>query len=238
MMAHAREEVLAVVAHELRNPLGVAQSAIQMLGEVELAAAGKERLVGAGTRALNQMSRLIGDLLDVMRMETGHLALDSEELSVASVLAQSEESARHLAAARNIDVAVQPGDPALRVRADRGRVAQVFGNLLGNAIKFTPDGGHIGVRAWRDGDDAVFEVADSGSGVEPENLSHLFDRFWQAKESDGRGVGLGLPITKGIVEAHGGRIWVESEVGKGSRFRFTLPIANSTHAAPVRVTPR
>jgi len=100
---------------------------------------------------------------------------------------------------------------------------QVLGNLLGNAIKFTPPGGNVSLRAWRDGSDAVFEVADDGPGISPADQVHLFDKYWQARTTDRRGVGLGLAISKGIVEAHGGRLWVESEPGMGSRFCFTIP---------------
>ena len=96
--------------------------------------------------------------------------------------------------------------------------------MLGNAIKFTPSGGRVSLKAWRDGDEVIFEVADTGPGISAEHQAHLFDRFWQANRADRRGVGLGLPITKGIVEAHGGRIWFASEVGKGSRFYVAIPV--------------
>jgi signal transduction histidine kinase len=223
MMSRAREEVLGVVAHDLRNPLGVAASVLQMLSEDGLGPAERERLLSSGVRSVHQMNRLIGDLLDVMRMEAGRLALDVDELSVATIVAQAEESARHLADERHIELTVSPPDPSSRLRGDRGRLAQVFGNLLGNAIKFTPEGGKVSLRAWREGSEIVFEVADTGPGVSPEHLSHLFDRFWQANRTDRRGVGLGLPITKGIVDAHGGRLWVESQPGAGSHFFVALP---------------
>jgi signal transduction histidine kinase len=169
------------------------------------------------------MNRLIGDLLDVMRMEAGRLTLEVEELTVAGILTQAEESARHLAAERHIELTVSPPDPSLRLRGDRGRLAQVFGNLLGNAIKFTPERGKVSLRAWREGAEIVFEVTDTGPGVSPEHLSHLFDRFWQANRADRRGVGLGLPIVRGIVDAHSGRLWVESQPGAGSHFFVALP---------------
>ena len=137
------------------------------------------------------MNRLIGDLLDVMRMESGRLALETEELTVASVLAQADESVRHLAVARHIELTVSPPDVSLRVTGDRGRLAQVFANLLGNAIKFTPEEGRVSLRAWRAGDEILFEVADTGPGMPPEHLTRLFDRFWQANRADRRGVGLG-----------------------------------------------
>ena len=102
-------------------------------------------------------------------------------------------------------------------------MAQVFDNLLSNAIKFTPAGGRVSLRAWAEGDDAVLEVADTGPGISTEEQAHLFDRFWQARRADRRGVGLGLPIARGIVDAHGGRISVVSEMGKGSRFLVAIP---------------
>ena len=225
-MARAREEVLGVVAHDLRNPLGVVGSAIEMLRE-DLAPAEREKFLGAASRGLRQMNRLIGDLLDVMRLETGHLALETEEFAVATALEEAAESVRPLASQRGVMLKVDNPGPPVRVRADRGRLAQVLGNLLGNAVKFTPAGGHIELRSRSRDGEAMFEIADTGPGVSAEAQTHLFERFWQARQTDRRGVGLGLPIAKGIVEAHGGRIWVESEPGKGSRFCFTLPAVTS-----------
>ena len=111
--------------------------------------------------------------------------------------------------------------------ADRGRIFQVFSNLIGNALKFTPKGGRIDVRGRMIGDEAVFTIEDTGAGIPPENLPHLFDRFWQARETRRAGAGLGLYIAKGIIEAHGGRLWVESTLGVGTTFSFTLPRTNS-----------
>ena len=224
MLSQAREEVLGIVAHDLRNPLGVAGAVLQVLAEPNLDEPEREKLITSGTRAVHQMNRLIGDLLDVIRIESGRLALEMEDLRVAAVLTQAEEGARHLAEEQGVELVVEPADTSLLVSGDRGRLAQVFGNLLGNAIKFTPSGGRVSLKAWRDGDEVIFEVADTGPGISAENQAHLFDRFWQANRADRRGVGLGLPITKGIVEAHGGRIWFESEVGKGSRFYVAIPV--------------
>jgi signal transduction histidine kinase len=226
MLSQAREEVLGIVAHDLRNPLGVAGAVLQVLAEPSLEKSERDKLITSGTRAVQQMNRLIGDLLDVMRIESGRLALEMEDLRVAAVVTQAEEEVRHLAAEQRIELTVEPADPSLVVSGDRGRLAQVFGNLLGNAMKFTPEGGCVSLRASREGNEVIFEVADTGPGISRENRAHLFDRFWQATRGDRRGVGLGLPISKGIVEAHGGRIWVASEPGKGSRFFVALPIAS------------
>lgn len=222
-MARARQEVLGVVAHDLRNPLGVVSSTVQMLAELDLPAPERNRLLGAGRRAVTQMNRLIGDLLDVMRIDTGRLMLEIEDLPVASVLAHAEENVQHLADERNIRLTVEPTDPGLRAYIDRNRLLQVLGNLLGNAVKFTQPGGNVSLHSWRDGGNAMFEVADDGPGIPLGDQSHLFDKYWQARSSDRRGVGLGLAISKGIVEAHGGRLWVESEPGVGSRFYFLIP---------------
>lgn len=221
--ARTREEVLGVVAHDLRNPVGVMQSTLAMLREPGLADADKERMLAIGEKSARQMSRLISDLLDVTRLETGHLALDVESVAVGPLLADAMDSLRVVATERGITLSVAPVPESMRVRADRGRVGQVFGNLLGNALKFTPKGGRVELRARRAGRDVVLEVSDTGPGIPKEDQTHLFERFWQARRSDGRGVGLGLAIAKGIVEAHGGRIWVESQPGRGSRFCFTLP---------------
>jgi len=222
-MARARQEVLGVVAHDLRNPLGVVSSTVQMLAELDLPAPERNRLLGAGKRAVTQMNRLIGDLLDVMRIDTGRLMLEIEDLPVASVLAHAEENVQHLAYERNIGLRVEQTDPGLRAHVDRSRLLQVLGNLLGNAIKFTPPGGNVSLHAWRDGGNAMFEVADDGPGIPLADQAHLFDKYWQARTGDRRGVGLGLAISKGIIEAHGGRLWVESEPGVGSRFYFVIP---------------
>ena len=234
MMARARQDVLGVVAHDLRNPLGVVSSTVQMLAELDLAPREREKLLGAGKRAVVQMNRLIGDLLDVMRIDSGRLSLEMEELAVSNVLALAEESVRHLATERGITVEIRH-DETIRVRGDRGRLVQVLGNLLSNAIKFSPVGGRVRLGASRDGDSAVFEVADHGAGISPSDQQHLFDRYWQARSSDRRGVGLGLAIARGIVDAHGGRLWVESEVGRGSRFCFALPALANNRVDTVRV---
>jgi signal transduction histidine kinase len=222
-MARARQEVLGVVAHDLRNPLGVVSSTVQMLAEHDLAPAERSKLLGAGKRAVVQMNRLIGDLLDVMRIDAGRLLLEIEDVPIATILSHAEETVQHLADDRNIALTVEQTDVDVVASIDKSRLAQVLGNLLGNAIKFTPPGGNVALRAWREGNDAVFEVADDGPGIPLTDQPHLFDRYWQARSTDRRGVGLGLAISKGIVEAHGGRLWVESEPGIGSRFCFTIP---------------
>jgi signal transduction histidine kinase len=234
-MSRAREEVLGVVAHDLRNPLGVIGATIDLLKEYELDPRQREKLLAAAARSVQQMKRLVNDLLDVTRLENGRLALAIEELPAESLLADAMDNIQQAATERGISVTVFPPTSDLHVAGDRGRLAQVFSNLLGNAVKFTPAEGRVTLRAWADGHAVVFEVGDTGPGVSAENRAHLFDRFWQARASDLRGIGLGLAISKAIVEAHGGRMWVESEVGAGSRFYFAIPSATGVAMGPTLV---
>ncbi|HET9449433.1 MAG TPA: PAS domain-containing sensor histidine kinase, partial [Aggregicoccus sp.] len=218
-----RDEVLGVVAHDLRNPLHtVTLTARQLLGRRQadpVAERGMERVL----RSAQRMDRLIQDLLDVVRVEAGTLALHPEPHSAAQLVQAVVEPLRPLAAEAQLTVEVRvEGDPG-RVSADADRMHQVLGNLVGNALKFTPAGGRITVGvAPRDGQ-VLFWVADTGPGIPGEQLPHLFERYWQGRSADRRGAGLGLSIVKGLVEAHGGRIWAESRAGEGSTFFFTLP---------------
>jgi signal transduction histidine kinase len=231
-MSRAREEVLGVVAHDLRNPLGVIGGTIDLLSDYELAPSQRDKLLVAAGRGVRQMKRLVNDLLDVTRLENGRLALATEELTAEGLLVDAAESIRQVMEERRITLTVSSVPAELRVVGDRGRLAQVFDNLLSNAAKFTPAEGRVTLRSWAEHGEVVFEVADTGPGVPPENRAHLFDRFWQARASDLRGIGLGLAISKAIVEAHGGRMWVESEVGAGSRFCFTVPSPPGADSRP------
>ncbi|HJQ10987.1 MAG TPA: HAMP domain-containing sensor histidine kinase [Gemmatimonadaceae bacterium] len=227
LMAEAREEVLGVVAHDLRNPLNIIVSSADLLLQEQLDRAKKKQLLTVMLRAGKQMNRLIADLLDTVRLQAGKFTLDLEEVPVKTIFRQTEEAFRPLAANRSIQlVAVPPSDDVL-VRADPFRVTQIIGNLLGNALKFTPEQGVVTLRASPNGHNVAFHVTDTGPGIPPGDVEHLFDNFWQARNDDHRGVGLGLPIAKGMVEAHGGMIWCETSPGQGSTFSFTLPRAEA-----------
>jgi signal transduction histidine kinase len=196
----------------------------ELMIDEELPLARRKELLGIGMRAAKQMNRLIEDLLDTVRLQAGRLSLDIEIVAVETILRQAEETFRPLAEKRQLrfDTASENG---AAVRADPTRVAQIVGNLIGNAIKFTPEHGWVRLRVTREDTQVEFQVIDDGPGIPAESVPHLFDSFWQARLSDRRGVGLGLTIAKGIVEAHGGRMWVESTIGAGSTFHFTLPAA-------------
>jgi signal transduction histidine kinase len=166
---------------------------------------------------------MIQDLLDVKRMESGHLTIDAKAESPDVLINDTIEMLRPLAAGSSIVMEASVADDLPAVLADSARIQQVLSNLVGNAVKFTPRQGRITVGADRLENEVRFAVVDTGPGIPPEQVPHIFGRFWQARSSDHRGIGLGLAIAKGIVEAHSGRIWVESQVGLGSTFYFTLP---------------
>ena len=222
----ARDEVLRIVAHDLRNPLNTIMMQAELLERPEPEPERRDqtpRLVI--TRSANRMERLIKDLLDVALVEAGQLKIERERLSAAELARDALEMQKPLAASAGLELQLDVEQPLRDVWGDRNRLLQVFENLIGNALKFTEEGGRITIGA-RPGDHEVeFFVADTGCGIAPENLAHVFDPFWQADRAGGQGAGLGLPITKGIVDAHGGRIRVESTLGRGTTFFFTLPTA-------------
>lgn len=230
----AREEVLAIVSHDLRNPLNAVKLGASLLAHSkEISGEDREQLEIIDISA-NRMADLIADLLDVTRLEGGkRLPIEPARVEVEPLFGEAHELFRSQAAANqiNLDYEIERGTPA--VYADRHRILQVLSNLIGNALKFTPAQGFIFFRAKPHHDELVlFSVTDSGSGIPKENLKDIFNPYWQAKRAERLGAGLGLPIAKGIVESHGGKIWVESEPGKGTTFFFTLPAERGAVEAP------
>jgi signal transduction histidine kinase len=233
LMARAREEVLGVVAHDLRNPLNLIGMTVQLFLDIDPPAEQRETLLQVMKRAVAQSNRLVGDLLDTVRLEAGRLSLDLEPCSAKELLIHTEETFRPIAAERRVHLDIAYPPPELRVRADEARLLQALGNLVGNALKFVEPGGRVVVGGEPEGDSVTFQVEDTGPGIAPESLEHLFDRFWQARRTDRRGVGLGLAIAKGIVEAHGGQLRVQSRVGEGSTFSFTVPTFAEVTSRPM-----
>ncbi|RKH53085.1 sensor histidine kinase [Corallococcus aberystwythensis] len=226
--ARAREDLLAVVSHDLKNPLGVVQLGAALLLRGTAGKPGGEAVAKQATRindAAERMSRLISDLLDWGRLEAGHLPLELGEHTAVALATEALEAIRPLAEAKGLHLEADLPAEGLRVKCDRVRVLQVMGNLLGNAVKFTPPGGTLAVKALMRGGEVSFDVRDTGNGIAPDALPHIFDRYWQARDAASRGTGLGLAIAKGLVEAHGGSIRAESILGTGSVFTFTLPVA-------------
>jgi len=222
-----RDQVLSVVAHDLRNPLSTIflhASALQR--PKPHPERRKQQHKETIERAARRMDRLIHDLLDVAAMEAGQLKVDKVLLSPGELVSEAVDMQRALATASSIDLVLEAAADVPQILGDRDRLLQVFENLIGNALKFTPAGGQVRVGVARSESGALFWVADTGRGMTPEDLKRIFERFWQASARTGRlGAGLGLPITKGIVEAHGGHIWAESTPGQGSRFIFAIPEA-------------
>jgi PAS domain S-box-containing protein len=225
----AREDILAMVSHELRNPLSVVVGRAEQILGSQPEPDRRERTrpaMEAILRAADQMNRLVGDLLDAANLEAGHFQIHRSREDIATFLADVVESHAAAAGRRSIRIEAEIPEELPPVLCDRERIVQVLSNLLGNAIKYTPGGGSVRLRAgWRP-DRVFFAVDDTGPGIDPANAMRIFNRYWQGANPEQASVGLGLAIARGIVEAHGGDIWVERAPGGGSSFRFTLPLAD------------
>lgn len=232
--SRARDDVLAIVAHDLRNPLNTIHLATSLLLETVPEAAHRKHLAIV-SRSVDRMNRLIQDLLEVTRLESGKLSMELRAEAVAPLLAEAETMLCPLAAASSIQLEPMIPDDLPAAIMDSARILQVISNLVGNAIKFTPQHGVIRLGCEAIEGQVRFSVSDTGRGIPPEQLPHIFNRFWQASRGDRRGLGLGLSIARGIVEAHGGSIWVESVIGTGTTFYFTLPMAPAPAPAPAEV---
>jgi signal transduction histidine kinase len=232
LATRARDDVLAIVSHDLRNPIHAIYMAASFLSEVlpkgeEPTAVTQRKQALTIRRAAQRANGLIGDLLDVTRIEAGRLTVSATPRAAADLVADVITEMTTLAEEKQVQLVAQVAEVLPSVLADRARVAQVLSNLMGNAIKFTPARGVVTIAASGVDGHVRFTVTDTGPGIPAENLAHLFDRYWQAQETKELGTGLGLFIAKGIVEAHSGQMWVESEIGRGSSFHFTLPIIDA-----------
>jgi len=226
----SRDEVLSAVAHDLKNPVNIiAITANGMLGRTEGATARRpiERIL----RGVQRAERLLRDLLEISAIESGRLALDRRWVEPADLVLAALESQHGIAEGASVIVRSDVAPELPPVEADEERLMEVFENLIGNAVKFSGANGSVTVGALRRGGDLLFWVKDTGPGITSEELPRVFDRFWHAKKANRRGTGLGLSICKGIVEAHGGRIWLESTPGKGTTVSFTIPIPDASKVA-------
>jgi PAS domain S-box-containing protein len=224
----SRDEVLSIVSHDLRNPVSTVMMSASLLSDAEitLTEAEQRKQIEVIGRSAQRMSRLIQDLLDVARIEGGRLSIACRCEDAAPLVAEACEAFQPIAEDRSITLASQVDGALPRINVDRDRILQVLSNFLNNAMKFTPAGGRVTMRASRAPDGWVrYSVSDTGPGISEQDLPHVFDRFWQSKGTAHLGSGLGLAIAKGIVEAHGGRIGAESECGRGSTFWMELPIS-------------
>lgn len=225
-VAH-RDDFLGIVSHDLRNLLvGIVLSA-DMLVEQSGKGMTAAQIRSGATRVQRyaaRMNRLIGDLVDVASIDAGKLTVASVDTDASAVVAEAVETFQEAAAAKGQSLQSEMGQQPLMAQFDHDRVLQVLANLISNSIKFTGHCGSVRVRAEAVGTEVQVSVSDNGPGIPAPMLESVFERFWQAGKDDRRGVGLGLYISRSIVETHGGRIWAESKVGEGSRFVFTLPL--------------
>ena len=220
-----RDAVVSGVAHELRNPLNAIGMASRLLSKNmpdrdDGGTCGKQ--LATIDRAGESMARIIADLLDVARIESTGLALERTKIDVPSLLSDAASLLRPVVEAHDQRFVCRCSADLPVICGDRQRLLQVFSNLVGNAVKFTPRGGAIALAAEPAGDGVKFSVTDTGAGMPANQLPYLFDPFWQASRSDGRGLGLGLTIVRSIVEAHRSQVEVETTLGGGSTFRFKV----------------
>ena len=224
-----RDEVLNIVSHDLRNPVSTIAMAAALLADtaIRLTPEQRARQLEIISRSAQRMNRLIQDLLDAARIDGGRLGVSLRCENTAVVASETYEAFRAIAAKKNITMECEVAEDLPESNIDRDRIVQVLANLLNNAVKFTPPHGRITLRASRtESGGCRFDVTDTGPGIDADQLPHVFNRFWQAKRTAHMGSGLGLTIAKGIVDAHHGRIWVESRVGEGTTFSFELPPCN------------
>jgi PAS domain S-box-containing protein len=221
-----KDQFISVVSHELRTPVTSIRAALGILtgGVLDPGSPQARRMVELAVSNADRLIRLINDILDMERLAHGNVSLEKRPVEVEAVVRLGIDAVAARAQSARIDIEqyVEPAD----VIGDRDRLAQVVTNLLDNAVKFSPAGSCVTVGAVRSGDEVVFSVRDRGRGIPPDTLARIFNRFEQADASDSReggGTGLGLAISRGIVELHGGRLWVESAPGTGSTFSFTIP---------------
>lgn len=236
----ARQQLLNLVSHDLKNPLAaILLNARMLTAPAERGVDAQERTERVLERIMysaGRMQGLIDDLLDAGGIESGRFTVRTQALDVEGQLLAAVDAMRLAARDRRIQLDVRVGNEALQVFADPARLQQVLANLIGNAVKFTPEGGRVTVAAQGGPDGVKITVADSGPGISPEVLPRVFDRFWQGEGSRRGGAGLGLFIVKGLVDAMGGRVWADSRLGAGARFIFTLPAAPA-HAAELPGAP-
>lgn len=228
-ISNARKDIVDTVSHDLKNPLSSIRLGLQYV-EKKLSRnrTSSDADVSNGMtiifRSVDKMERLISDLLDHTKLEAGKLVLEQKECDPLKFISELIEQYRPMAQSKKVRISASLIENGRPICCDQGRVEQVISNILGNALKFTPEGGEIHISMQYRQEDIVVSVKDNGYGMSTDQLEHVFDRYWQVKDTARQGTGLGLAIAKIVVEGHHGKIWAESELGKGSTFHFTLPI--------------
>jgi signal transduction histidine kinase len=224
-LVSTRDEFLANVSHDIRSLLGALGLNTALLLKHAPEGPGGDRMrkyAVANQRLTARMNRMVNDLLDVTSIDGGRISLLIERVELDKILRDTVEAFEPMASAKGIELDAVAAVTPLHAHMDRGRILQVLANLVSNAIKFTPATGRVSIRVRAEGNEILFSVSDTGIGIPSAELERIFERFRQISK-DRRGLGLGLHISKSIIEAHGGRVWVESEPGVGSAFHFVLP---------------
>lgn len=228
----ARDDFLGMVSHDLRGMLGGLQLNAELLSrrapKGDLGDAMRQH-AATSQRLIARMSRMVNDLVDLTSIEAGQLAITSKEIEVAQIVRDTIEAFGPIAKARGVDLTASDTAEAV-AWLDADRIQQVLANLVSNALKFTPAGGEVSIRAEIEGGELHFAVRDTGVGIPVDALGTIFEKYRQVSH-DRRGIGLGLYISRSIVEAHGGRMWVESERGSGSTFHCALPMRFTEQSA-------
>jgi signal transduction histidine kinase len=240
-----KSEFVSIASHELRTPLAAIKNAVQLMlsgktGEIN---ENQTKFLSMAERNINRLTNILNDLLNLSRIESGKIELKFEKVDLKGVLELTASSLTPQADVKSIQIEVEVPEQLPTVHGDQEKIEQILTNLIGNSIKFTPEGGRILItaklflkeREGAYGDFVAVSVKDTGIGIPPEHLESIFEKFHQVESSLHRsvsGTGLGLAITKGLVEVHQGKIWVESEVGNGSTFTFTLPISEGERREP------
>jgi PAS domain S-box-containing protein len=224
-----RREVIRILSHDLKTPLHAIRLNAELLEERVAQGDSVPIVANRIISIVDRMNRLLTGLLDADRLDRGHgLPMDIVKVSPSSVVAEACALFETYALLKRVHLEFSVAEDCPPVDADEDRVLQVLWNLIGNAMKHTPEGGEIRVTAERVGPNVRMSVRDSGAGIRPEDTPRLFDPYWQEKRTARLGTGMGLPASKAIIEAHGGQISVQSELGVGTTFEFTLPIARDT----------
>jgi signal transduction histidine kinase len=224
----SRDEMLGIISHELKNPLtsmALSSHLIQKILPKETTSEKVLLLIKSLDPSIQRMNKLVSDLLDVTRLESQALHCEPKLISLSNIIDEVIGIYMATSEAKNILISSQISRECTEIFSDEIRTIQILSNLVSNAIKFTEPGGKIKLEAVRSGEMAEISVTDNGKGIPEKELSNVFQKFWQEKDSEHIGTGLGLAIAKGLVESLGGRIWVESKVGQGSSFHFTLPLS-------------
>jgi signal transduction histidine kinase len=227
----ARDELMGIVAHDLRSPLGAITMRAELLEQTTADAHARDQAAAINNTA-TRMAHLIKTLLDVNVIEAGQLTVDKSPCHVDRLVREVFDMFSTIAASKQLHFEQRVSEADMVVLADCERIFQVLSNLLGNAIKFTPTKGHVTLSAERSGDVVTFAISDTGPGISEDHLPHVFDRYWKDEKRGTKGTGLGLFIAKSIIDAHGGRLTVESSPNHGAKFRFTLPCPPESTSTP------